>query len=125
MDIEGGKMRLLGDLANSFRCAGRGLWLAAQARNLRIMLGVFLAVILLAAAYDVSVTRWAVLLVCGSVVLATEVLNTSIEALADYVQREYDEDIRAIKDLAAGAVLLTAGLAGAVGVIVFWPYVIY
>jgi diacylglycerol kinase len=58
------------------------------------------------------------------VVLSTEVLNTSIEALADYVQREYDEDIRAIKDLAAGAVLLSAGLAGAIGVIVFWPYVI-
>ena len=117
-------MRFLGNLANSFRCAGRGLWLAAQARNLRIMLGVFLAVILLAAIYDVSLTRWAVLLVCGSVVLATEVLNTSIEALADYVQREYDEEIRTIKDLAAGAVLLTAGLAGAIGVIVFWPYVI-
>jgi diacylglycerol kinase len=117
-------MRLLGNLANSFRCAGRGLWVAAQARNLRIMLGVFLAVIVLAAVYDVSATRWAVLLICGSLVLATEILNTSIEALADYVQREYDEDIRAIKDLAAGAVLLSAGLAGAIGVIVFWPYVI-
>ena len=117
-------MRLLGNVARSFLCAGRGLWLAAQARNLRIMLGAFLVVIVLAAIYDVSLTRWAVLLVCGSVVLATEVLNTSIEALADYVQREYDEDIRTIKDLAAGAVLLTAGLAGAIGVIVFWPYVI-
>jgi diacylglycerol kinase len=43
------------------------------------------------------------------VVLAAEVLNTSIEVLADYVQREYDEDIRTLKDLAAGAVLLTRG----------------
>ena len=113
-------MRLLGNLANSFRCAGLGV----QARNLRIMVGVFFAVIAAAAVYDVSATRWAVLLVCGSLVLAAEMLNTSIEALADYVQREYDEDIRTIKDLAAGAVLLTAGLAGAVGVVVFWPYVI-
>ncbi len=117
-------MRPLGNLANSFRCAGRGLFLAAQARNLRIMLGVLLGVIVLAATYDVSVTRWAVLLVCANVVVATEVLNTSIEALADYVQPEHDEDIRTIKDLAAGAVLFAAGLAAAIGVIVFWPYVI-
>jgi diacylglycerol kinase len=117
-------MRLLGNMANSFRCAGRGLWLAARARNLRIMVGVLLTVILLAAVYDVSATRWAVLLVSGSVVLASEVLNTSIEALADYVQREYDEEIRTIKDLAAGAVLLAAALAAVIGVIVFWPYVV-
>ena len=116
-------MGLLGNMVNSFRCAGRGLWLAGHARNLRIMLGVFLAVVVLTAVCDVSTTRWAVLLICGSAVLTTEVLNTSIEAFADYVQREYDEDIRTIKDLAAGAVLLTAAVAGAVGVIVFWPYV--
>ena len=117
-------MRPLVSLANSFRCAGRGLWLASHGRNLRIMVGVFLAVIVLAAVYDLSTTSWAVLLVCGTVVLTAEILNTSIEVLADYVQREYDQDIRTIKDLAAGAVLLSAGLAGAIGVIVFWPYVI-
>jgi len=117
-------MNLLRNLVHSFRCAGRGVWLAGQARNLRIMLGIFLAVIALAATYDLSATGWAVLLICGCVVLSAEILNSSIEALADYVQREYDEDIRTIKDLAAGAVLLAAGLAGTVGVIVFWPHVI-
>jgi undecaprenol kinase len=124
LDPGGGMISLLGNWAKSFRCAGRGVWLAGQARNLRIMLGVFLAVIVLAAIYDVSATRWAALLICGCVVLSGETLNTSIETLVDYVQHECDGDIRTIKDLAAGAVLLTAELAGAVGVIVFWPYVI-
>ncbi len=82
------------------------------------------AVVVLAAACDVSAVRWALLLICGSTVLTVEVLNSSIEALADYVQREYDEDIRAIKDLAAGAALVAATIAGVVGVIVFWPYVV-
>ena len=40
------------------------------------------------------------------------------------MEREYDEDIRAVKDLAAGAALLASGLAATIGVIVFWPYVI-
>jgi diacylglycerol kinase len=88
------------------------------------MLGAFVAVIVLAAICDVSSTHWAVLLLCGSLVLTAEMLNTSIEVLADYLQREYDEDIRTTKDLAAGAVLLTAGLTAVIGVIVFWPYVI-
>ena len=100
------------------------MWLAGRGRNLRIMVVVFLAVVVLATVYDVSATRWAVLLVCGSLVLTAEILNTSIEALSDYVQRELDEDIRTVKDLAAGAVLVAAGLAATVGVIVFWPYVI-
>jgi diacylglycerol kinase len=78
-------MRFLGNLADSFRCAGRGLWLAGRGRNLRIMFGVFLAVVVLATAFDVSGTSWAVLLVCASVVLTAEVLNTSIEELCDYV----------------------------------------
>lgn len=116
-------MGIVGNLANSFRCAGRGLWFAGRARNLQIMLGAFVVIVVLAAICQVSATRWAVLLICGSVVLTAEVLNTSIEALADHVQREYDEDIRTTKDLAAGAVLLAAGIAAAVGVIVFWPYV--
>ena len=117
-------MRFLAGLARSFRCAGRGLWLAIQGRNLRIMSGVLLAVVVLAASLEVSATRWAVLLVCASVVLTSEILNTSIERLADYVEREYDEDIRAVKDLAAGAALLASGIAATIGVIVFWPYVI-
>ena len=117
-------MRFLADLAKSFRCAGRGLWIAGRGRNLRIMSGVFAAVVVLAASLDVSATRWAVLLVCASVVMTSEILNTAIERLADHVQREYDEDIRTVKDLAAGAALLASGLAAAVGVIVFWPYLI-
>jgi len=117
-------MRRFGNLANSFRCAGRGVWLAGQARNLRIMSGVSFVVVVVAATYGVSATSWALLLICACVVLTAEILNTAIESLADYVQREYDEDIRTIKDLAAGAVVLAAGLAGVVGVIVLWPYVV-
>jgi len=116
-------MRRAQNLANSFRCAGRGLWIAGRARNLLIMLAAFVVVVVLGAICDLSATSWAVLLVCAGTVLTAEVLNTSIEALADSVQPEYDEDIRTVKDLAAGAVLLAAGIAAVVGVIVFWPYV--
>jgi len=111
-------------VARSFRCAWRGLTLAARGRNFRIMLVVALAVIALGVIVGVSGTSWAILLVCIAGVLAGEAMNTAIERLADQIEQRYDQSIGDIKDLAAGAVLLGSGIAALVGVVVFWPYVI-
>ena len=54
-------------------------------------------------------------------VLAAEAVNSAIEALADRVSPGYDEAIKRTKDLAAGAVLLTAIAAAAVGLLIFIP----
>ena len=56
-------------------------------------------------------------------VLAAEALNSSIEALADVVSPGYNEAIKRVKDLAAGAVLLLALAAAIVGLIIFVPYI--
>ena len=48
-------------------------------------------------------------------------MNSAIEALADRVSPGYDEAIKRTKDLAAGAVLLTAIAAAAVGLLIFIP----
>jgi diacylglycerol kinase (ATP) len=47
-----------------------------------------------------------VLAVTG-IMLATEVFNTVVEAICDYVQPDHDERIRNIKDMAAGATYIT------------------
>ena len=116
-------MAWLANVAKSFRHAGRGFWLAARDRNLRIMLLGGIVVVALASAYDVSTASWAILLLCIGVVLGAEVINTAIERLADQVQREHDANIRDIKDLVAGAALVSCVVAAAVGAIVLWPYV--
>jgi diacylglycerol kinase len=53
--------------------------------------------------------------------MAAELLNTSLEALADTLHPQRAEGIGRAKDAAAGAVLVTAILAGIVGSIVFGP----
>ena len=52
-------------------------------------------------------------------VFAAELFNTAIEKLCDVVHPDYSEKIKAIKDLAAGAVLVCAVGAVVIGLFVF------
>jgi diacylglycerol kinase (ATP) len=52
---------------------------------------------------------------CGAVI-AAELFNTAIEALADRVQPQQDPAIRIVKDCAAAAVLVTCLAAVAVAI---------
>lgn len=55
----------------------------------------------------------AILVLVGTVVLATETLNTAIEMLCDHVQPNHDPLIGKVKDVAAGATAF-AEIGGAV-----------
>ena len=64
----------------------------------------------------------AVLLLAMGLVTAAEAMNTSIERLCDFVEKRHVRQIGMIKDLAAGAVLLSAAFAAMAGVaILFSP----
>lgn len=51
--------------------------------------------------------------------LQAETMNTSVERLCDFVKPQPDPQIRDVKDLAAGAVVITALAAVAVGACLF------
>lgn len=53
-----------------------------------------------------------------------EAVNTAIEKIADMISPEYNETIKQIKDLAAGAVLFVAIAAAITGLLIFAPKVI-
>jgi diacylglycerol kinase (ATP) len=55
---------------------------------------------------------WALVALTSATVLAAELLNTALERLADHLHPEQHEQIRAVKDFAAAAVLVSS--AGAV-----------
>jgi diacylglycerol kinase (ATP) len=54
--------------------------------------------------------------------LAAEGFNTAIERLVDLVSPDYHPIAGAVKDIAAGAVLLCAIASAIVGTIIFLPY---
>ena len=65
--------------------------------------------------------EWMILFICYGTVLAAETFNSSIEELANKVELKNDPQIKNTKDLAAGAVLITALMAAIIGGIIFIP----
>lgn len=58
---------------------------------------------------------WALLALAVGIVMGAELFNTALERLADHVQPKFDEEIKAVKDVAAGAVLIATLTAIVIG----------
>lgn len=58
--------------------------------------------------YDLTPASWGVLILTISAVFVTEIFNTVLERVCDTVTTEYNKNIEFIKDVSAGAVLVTA-----------------
>lgn len=86
---------------------------------MRVHLGACVLVVLLAAWLGVGRAEWACLLLAMGMVTAAEAVNTAIEGLCDFIEEGHNAQIGKIKDIAAGAVLLAAVFAAAVGAVVF------
>ena len=69
----------------------------------------------------VGLSRGEMALLCLTVgaVPAMETMNTAVEKLCDFTERKQNPQIRLVKDLAAGAVVLTALGAAGVGAFLF------
>ncbi|MEO0333150.1 MAG: diacylglycerol kinase family protein, partial [Bacteroidota bacterium] len=65
--------------------------------------------------------EWLIITLTIGFVFVTEILNTAIEDIADFVSPQRDDRIKRIKDLGAAAVLLSAVTAVVIGIIIFLP----
>ena len=72
----------------------------------------------------VAAADWCWIILAISIVWTAEALNTAFEFLADAASPEFHPLVRDAKDVAAGAVLITALAATIIGVLIFWPYVV-
>jgi len=111
----------LGGRLASFVHAGRGLRLLLDEPNLRLQLLAAGAVIVLGLWLDVGHTDWALLVLASGLVLASEALNTALEALADRVAPDRHPLVAKAKDVAAAGVLIASLAAAAVGLLVLGP----
>ncbi len=110
------------NMLESFRFAFAGLWYALRTqRNTRIHLIIAAAAITLGVWLDLSLTRWALLTLTIGFVLVSEMLNTVAETLVDMISPGYHPLAKIVKDVTAGAVLLTAIVSVIVGLLVLGP----
>ncbi len=82
------------------------------------------AAVVLLLSYVLGVSRMEFLIIALSViaVLLAEMFNTAVEALVDIISPEPSEKARIAKDIAAGAVFVTAVGVAVIGYIVLFPY---
>lgn len=94
-------------------------------RHKNFQLQILAGIIALGASAYFNITRgeWIAIIFCCSLVLILEMINTSIEELANVVSPSYLPAIKIVKDVSAGAVLLAAITALIIGIIIFLPYV--
>jgi diacylglycerol kinase (ATP) len=88
-------------------------------RNMRIHFAIAVAVLVIAVAVGVSRSELIALLLSITFVLVTEMINTAVEGTIDAATTSFDPMAKLAKDIAAGAVLIAAVNAVAVGYLVF------
>jgi len=87
-------------------------WLHLFATLMAIILGFVLAI---------DKSEWLFVILAIALVLTTEALNTAIEHLTDYVSLQKHPKAALVKDIAAGAVLISVIGSLVVGIIIFLP----
>ena len=73
--------------------------------------------------FHVTPSEWLALTLAITMVWTAEALNTAFEYLCDVISPEFHPLVKKSKDIAAGAVLMSAIGAAAIGFIIFLPHV--
>jgi diacylglycerol kinase (ATP) len=107
----------------SFVHAGRGLgWLLRHEANARIHAAAAAGALVAGLILRISPADWRWIVLAIALVWSAEAFNTAIERLCDRVTPAQDELVRIAKDVAAGAVLVTAMAAALIGAATLFPY---
>src|SRR5207245_8922377 len=103
-----------------FRYAFRGLWYALHTqRNARIHVSIAILAILLGIVFHISAVEFALIFVAITGVFIAEMFNTVFELCIDLASPDYHPLAKVAKDLATGAVLMSAMLIDRIGYYMF------
>ncbi len=108
--------------ARSFRYAFGGWWYVIRTqRNAWIHAVVSLVVLGIAVWLGLNRYDWAMIIIAIAMVWTAEFINTALEAIVDLASPEQHELARISKDVGASAVLIAAGSAALIGLIILGP----
>lgn len=115
----------MNQFSRSFSHALRGVKIVfRREQNFRVQLVVALLVFMLMFFFPLETWQRILLILMVAAVLVLEVLNTIVEHLSDIVKPRLHSSVKEIKDMMAGAVLLTSLTSIVVAVLIFWNYIV-
>jgi diacylglycerol kinase (ATP) len=105
----------------ALRYALRGIGFLMQALNAWVLLAASIAAVAAGFWYSISALEWCAVLAAMALVWIAETLNTAIERVVDLASPGRHPLAGQAKDLAAGAVLVSAIAAVSIGAVIFGP----
>jgi len=106
----------------SFKFAFNGLWIAIKnEHNFWIHMFAAIAVVFVGVILKLNIKEWTIITFAIGLVFVSELFNTAIERLCDYITTEKNSVIKQVKDISAAAVLVSALTSAIIGLIIFIP----
>lgn len=119
------KQKGINRLFKSFKYAFEGiLYTLKYEQNMLIHIMATILVILLGLIVKLSIIEWLFCILFIGIVIATELINSSIEAVVDLISPDKNSLAKVAKDTASGAVLVFALTSLIGGLIIFVPKII-
>lgn len=118
-----GKFSIMGRL-KSFKCAFRGIWLMIASQHSAWLHALATAVVTVSGILlNLNHYEWCWIVLAIMAVWTAEALNTACEFLADVASPDFHPLVEKAKDVAAGAVLISAIGSTVIAVLVMGPHI--
>jgi diacylglycerol kinase (ATP) len=112
-------------LLKSFGYAVTGIrYVLRYERNARAHLVLAILALLLGLELRVSDVQLASIFFAIIIVFLAEIINTAFEKTLDIISPDHHPQVKIIKDMAAGAVLVAASGAVIIGLVIYVPYLV-
>lgn len=106
----------------SFKYAFEGIFhLVRHEPNARIHIIAAIIAVIFGWYFEIDKSEWLAVVLCIGIVLITEIINTAVENVCDYISPANHHKIKIIKDLTAAAVLLSAVMSVIIAACIFVP----
>ena len=73
--------------------------------------------------FEITKNEWIIHIILIGFILTAEALNTVAEKICDFINPKYDDRIKLIKDISAGAVSFAVISSLIVLIIIYYPYI--
>lgn len=90
-------------------------------KNFRIQFIIGLIVVVAGFYFQISKSEWVEILLCISLVLSLEMINSGVEGICNFISPSYHDSIKRIKDITAGSVLIATIFSIIIGIFIFFP----
>ncbi|AEE15113.1 diacylglycerol kinase [Thermodesulfobium narugense DSM 14796] len=116
------------NIYKSFYFAIMGLLIAfKEERNLKIQLTMFFLLLAIGLILRFKPIEWIIVLLSSSIVIVSEIINSVVERIMDYINPEFDDRVKIIKDMSASFVLIACLFSVIIFLILifnrFFPYI--